>query len=174
MAFSDNQKRQHIRELQTYLHALSFFNEKIPRIIPDGIYGSDTSIAVRAFQREYGLTETGSADRATWNRLISIYRKLVYANPVSYAVFPSAGYILRKGDSGLIVYIIQAMLKDLSLVHDNLIPVEVDGTYGENTERAVALFQQKNGIASNGIVDSGTWNMLAKVSEHTLSGFPVR
>lgn len=174
MAFSEKQKRQHIRELQTYLHALSFFSDRIPRIIPDGIYGIDTSIAVRAFQREYTLPETGSADRATWNKIIQIYRELVYANPLPYNVFPSASYILRRGDSGLIVYIIQAMLRELSLVLDNLPRVEVDGSFGEKTERAVREFQRKSGIPANGIIDSGTWNMLARVSEHSSGSLPVK
>ena len=55
MAYTNAQKKQHIYELQTYLYAISLFNDKIPQVIPDGVYDSETSIAVRAFQREYGL-----------------------------------------------------------------------------------------------------------------------
>ena len=37
--FSDEQLRQHIRELQQFLFGISHYNVRIPVIIPDGIYG---------------------------------------------------------------------------------------------------------------------------------------
>ena len=39
MAYSNAQRKQHIYELQTYLHAIALMNSKIPLIIPDGTYG---------------------------------------------------------------------------------------------------------------------------------------
>lgn len=166
MAYTANQKRQHIRELQNYLYAISFFDDRIPRVIPDGFYGKETALAVRAFQRDYGLPETGNTDFATWNKIVSVYRSFVYANPVSYNIFPSASYVLRQGDKGLIVYILQAMLDDMSNAYDNMPAVDVCGEFNNQTVEAVKQFQKRAGLPQNGSVDSGTWNLIVRTSEH--------
>lgn len=172
MAFTSNQKKQHIRELQTYLHAISYFNDNIPRIIPDGFYGKETALAVRAFQREYGLPETGNTDFATWNKIVSVYRSYLYTAPIAYNIFPSVSYVMRQGDSGLLVYILQAMLNDLGNQHDNMHKLSVSGNYNEATSQAVSDFQRRMGLPQNGSVDSGTWNMLVKASEHINKTIP--
>ena len=51
MAYTDEQKLRHISELQRYLYSISHYNKKIPRILPDGIYGPETTQAVRTFQQ---------------------------------------------------------------------------------------------------------------------------
>ena len=65
MTYTDSQRRQHIIGLQKYLHSISLFNDNILTITPDGVYGKDTAEAVRNFQREYGLPQTGNTDSAT-------------------------------------------------------------------------------------------------------------
>lgn len=166
MAYTNSQKKQHIMELQTYLHAIALMNDRIPLIIPDGTYGSETSIAVRAFQREYGIPETGNVDPETWNRIVSVYRGYLRSAPVPYAVFPSAKYTARRGDKGQLIYIIQAMLHSICVSYDNVPDVEVCGEYNDETIEAVKRFQQWSGLPQNGSVDSGTWNMLVRCCEH--------
>lgn len=34
MPYTNVQKKQHIKEIQTYLYAISMFNDKIPQVIP--------------------------------------------------------------------------------------------------------------------------------------------
>lgn len=165
MAYTNNQRRQHIMELQTYLHAIALMNSKIPLIIPDGVYGKETALAVRGFQREYGLPETGNTDSATWNKIVSVYRSYLKSKPIPYAVFPSEKYVAAKGDSGQLVYILQAMLRDISMNYDNAPRVDVCGEYNDSTAEAVNRFQQWCGIPQNGQVDSGTWNMLVRCCE---------
>lgn len=166
MAYTNNQRKQHIYELQTYLHAISLMNDKIPLIIPDGVYGNETALAVRAFQREYGLPETGNADSATWNKIVSVYRGILRGKPVPYAVFPSPKYVAAKGDTGQLIYIIQAMLHDIGKSYDNAPEVDVCGNFNEITFEAVTRFQRWSGLPQNGRVDSGTWNMLVHCCEH--------
>lgn len=166
MAYTNIQRKQHIIELQTYLHAIALMNDKIPLIIPDGIYDSETAIAVRAFQREYGLPDTGSTDGATWNKIVSVYRDYLRGNPVPYAAFPSAKYVAAKGDSGQLVYILQAMLQTIGKRYDNAPDVEVSGEYNDATAEAVTRFQRWSGLPRSGRVDCGTWNMLVRCCEH--------
>ncbi|MBO4877422.1 MAG: peptidoglycan-binding protein [Ruminococcus sp.] len=166
MAYTSAQKRQHIYELQTYLHAIALMDNSIPPVMPSGIYDADTVIAVRAFQRKYGLPDTGNTDAATWNRIVSVYRSSLSASPLPYAVFPSARYKAVPGDSGQLVYVIQAMLHDVSTRYDNAPDVPVCGEYDDITATAVKRFQQWSGLPQNGSVDSGTWNMLVHCCEH--------
>lgn len=166
MAFTAAQKKEHIRELQRFLHAIAYYNRRIPIIIPDGFYGKETAIAVRAFQREYGLPETGNTDLQTWNKIVSVFRSFVYAQPSAYNIFPSESFVLGEGDSGLLVFILQAMLNDLGERFDNMPHISVSGQYGKETANAVRAFQRNVNLPQNGRVNSATWNLLTKTSEH--------
>ncbi len=166
MPYSDIQRRQHIFELQTYLHAISLMDNKIPLVIPDGVYGQETSIAVMAFQREHRLKDTGKTDPETWDMIVKVYRSYLDAEPIAYSAFPSAGYTAVTGDSGQLVYIIQAMLHSVGTCYDNTPNVTVCGNFNEVTCEAVKRFQKWSGLPENGKVDSGTWNMLVRCCEH--------
>ncbi|HRR76061.1 MAG TPA: peptidoglycan-binding protein [Ruminococcus sp.] len=166
MPYTNAQKKQHIYELQTYLYAISLFNNNIPQVLPDGVYGKDTVAAVRAFQQEYGLPETGNTDPLTWNRVVSVYRSYINSAPVPYNVFPSAKYVCSSGDKGELIYIIQAMLNDISGSYENFPVIDVCGNYNDTTMDAVKMFQKKTGLPQNGKVDSSTWNMLVRCCEH--------
>ena len=109
---------------------------------------------------------TGNTDPATWNKIVSVFRGYLRAKPDPYAVFPSSGYTAAKGDSGQLIYIIQAMLDDISSSYDNAPKITVCGEYNDATEAAVRRFQQWCGIPQSGNVDSGTWNMLVHSCEH--------
>ncbi len=166
MAYTNQQRRQHIAELQKYLYAISLFNNKIPSVAPSGVYDNSTSIAVRAFQREYGLPETGNTNSATWNKIVSVYRSFLHSRPAAYNVFPSSSYVAKNGDSGQVIYILQAMLNDIGEKFDNAPRLDICGNYNENTINAVKLFQRRVALPQNGNVDCGTWNMIVHCCEH--------
>ena len=63
---------ERVKELQYMLAVLAEFNDELPMLNIDGIYGKDTANAVRAFQRRKNLPVTGIADRKTWDM---IYRQ---------------------------------------------------------------------------------------------------
>lgn len=169
MPYTNAQKRQHIKEIQTYLYAISLFDSRIPAIIPDGNYGTETAVTVKAFQRAYGLADTGSVDSATWNKIVSVYRGYQRTEPRPLNCFPSETHIVRAGDKGELVCIIQSLLRTLRKYFDNIPPITSCGTYSDDTVRAVRTFQQKVGLPVSGIVDCKTWNMLVTSFEHTLS-----
>ena len=165
MAYTAAQRKQHIYELQTYLHAIALMDSSIPLVIPDGFYGNETILAVKAFQRKYGLPDTGNTDSATWNKIVSVYRSYQHSIPEPYAVFPSEKYVCSKGDKGQVVYVIQSMLKDIGKRYDNAPDVDVCGAYNDSTAEAVSRFQRWCGLPQTGKVDSGTWNMLVRCCE---------
>lgn len=163
MPFSDEQKQQHIVELQKYLHALSLTQGNIPLILPDGVYGSETSNAVKSFQHQYDLPETGDTDSDTWDKVVEIYKKDVVITPKCLNVFPSSEYVCTQGAHGGIVYIIQVMLEQICKRYDNFPRAEICGEYTKNTEKAVMMIQQLSGLPQNGRVNMATWNMIVTI-----------
>lgn len=161
MAFTQEQKRRHILELQKYLFAISIVNEKIPTVIPDGIYGKRTALAVRAFQAAYGLKVTGETDRITWEKIVSVYKETAEKNVTGIEIFPDKDYTYKKGDNGLGVSVIQAVLLELGKKYNNLKPARITTIYDNQTENAVSHFQNQTNLPVNGKVDIKTWNMMA-------------
>ena len=62
-----------VRMIQEQLNRIAQAYSAIPRIAVDGSYGPQTSAAVSAFQRIFGLPDTGIVDLATWYRISQIY-----------------------------------------------------------------------------------------------------
>lgn len=166
MAYSNQQKRQHIFELQRYLHAISIMDSSIPNVIPDGVYGTETQSAVRAFQYKYNLTVTGNTTPDTWNKIVQVYKGLFELKPEPYPAFPSEKFVCENGANGQLVYIIQALLYGMGQRYDNFPKINVCGHFNNDTVEAVKKFQKICGIPQNGKVDCITWNMLVNCSCH--------
>lgn len=168
MPYTEQQKMQHITELQRYLHFIDMKKGKLPAVIPDGIYGERTKSAISDFQREHGLSATGETDTLTWDMVVKEYFNAVGEMPEPLSVFPSADYICKAGCSGMIVSVIQLILLDLSKSYDNLKKIDVNGEFTPETVLAVKMFQEISGLTSTGEVDSATWNLLLATSGHKI------
>ena len=152
----------YIREVQNRLRELAFKDERIPLISVDGVYGPQTTEAVRAFQETYGLEPTGKVDKATWDALYKAYLDITDAErPIAGVVtFPSPTYVIREGDTGDLVYSAQFMLNSISQVFSNIPPVIVSGVYDSITARSVRAIQHAAGLPETGDIDKRTWDML--------------
>lgn len=62
-----------VRQLQEELDIIAEVYSSIPRIAADGIFGNNTKAAVLAFQKIFGLPQTGSVDFRTWYKISQIY-----------------------------------------------------------------------------------------------------
>ncbi len=165
MPFSDEQKTQHIVELQRYLHALSLAQGNIPLILPDGVYGSKTSAAVKEFQRQHDLPETGDTDSDTWEEIVDEYRKAFVSKPKRMNIFPSSEYVCTKGSQKSVVYSVQVLLTKICKKYDNFPSVKISGEYTDDTVQAVMMIQKISGIPQDGMVNVATWNMIVSISE---------
>lgn len=111
----------------------------------DGVFGTRTTEAVRAFQRAHQLRPDGFAGPATWLAL-------------------QGGRVEPFGrDSSRATMYLQACLKKLELYEGPL-----DGTYSEKTEAAVMQLQRKQGLAVDGIAGPQTWAALGERRMMTL------
>lgn len=62
-----------VRQLQEQLNAIADVYYSIPNVAVDGIYGSGTAAAVKAFQEQFRLPANGITDFPTWYKISAIY-----------------------------------------------------------------------------------------------------
>ena len=149
-----------VEQLQFWLNTLAQYESSIPSLTVDGVYGTGTANAVRAFQRKYGLTVDGVVGRNTWTELYDQFRSIQSDNGTPNA-YP--GTALREGASGQNVRLVQFWLKIARTVYPSLSNVTVDGRFGSATAAAVRRFQTYFGLTSDGVVGHTTWNKLYEV-----------
>ena len=139
--YSEEQKSQHIYDLQTCLRRLQQERGVSP-LVPDGIYGAETAEAVRAHQRECGLPVTGRVDRETWDSIYAAAAQLFAADtpPAAVLFFPRSG-VLAPGSRGRAVFVLQLILATAAPHYANTAPVPLTGEYDPETAAAVRLMQ---------------------------------
>ena len=87
-----------------------------------------------------------------------------YLSPASRnkaALYP--GYILYTSMRGADVERLQVYLCAISQSYGWSLPVAVDGIFGSATEQAVLFVQQQCGLTQNGLVNSVTWDCIARL-----------
>ncbi len=157
---------QEVRTLQYYLNFIAFFNDALPDVDVDGVYGPNTKNAVQAFQRYYGLTADGIAGRNTWNRLQTVYQSILNNLPKEYQSYSSLiypGYVLSVGSTGKVVEQVQTYLRVIGQNNRSVPVINVDGSYGEQTRRAVLAVQRLYGLEQTGVVGPETWNAIVEL-----------
>ena len=153
--------------LQVMLNRISQNYPAIPKVSPvSGVFNEETQASVKKFQSIFNLTPDGIVGKATWYKLVYLYvgvtrlSELVSQGQTFYAVQFQYPGVLREGDRGDPVKVLQYMLALLAEFDNALSPVGVDGVFGANTARAVRNYQRATGLAVDGIVGRNTWNSL--------------
>lgn len=156
--YTDEQQRDHIRELQEYLRALSTTDERYPLLGVDGIFGPETTQAVKVFQQTNNSPITGTVQRADWERIVREYGNLLLQIVPARAItpFPYPTFVLKTADRDPLVYILQVMLGAIGNQ-----PLAVTGIYDIATENAVRAQQVTANLLPTGEVDRITWDYLA-------------
>ena len=161
--------------LQYYLAVIGAYYEAVQPVEITGYFGENTERSVKSFQRVFGLPQTGEVDRATRNDLYRAYQGIVESVPPKYtavALYP--GTVLREGDSGESVRIIQEYLTFIHGTYPNIPAVNNTGYFGPITKQAVTEFQRQFGINPTGIVGAVTWDSIAGVYSDLRYGFDKR
>ena len=122
----------------------------------DGIFGTHTENAVRAFQKKHGLKADGLAGQKTQDTL---YGSSSSSSPAAAPLISSGAAVsssLRAGDSGERVRSLQE-----SLIQLNYLSGPADGKYGKQTKKAVIKFQKNNGLHPDGIAGIKTLSAIS-------------
>ena len=161
-----------VKTIQYYLNILAYFNPNLSALPLDGIYGPETTNAVRIFQQYYGLPVSGVMNTATWNVLNRIYSETVEFLPQGYSgnfakLYP--GYLLTEGMSGENFRDLQTYLALIGQNYDAIPEIPVTGYFGTQTREAVTAFQNAFGLTPNGAVGAVTWNTIATQYDFLIS-----
>ncbi len=131
-----------VKAIQFLLRARGFYPSQ-----PDGIFGAQTTAAIKKFQRNRGLKVDGIVGSATFPKLVQT---------------------VKRGSRGDAVRAAQILLRDF-VGHEAQYPyadMKVDGVFGYNTESAVRDYQNEHGVGGselikvNGVVDTLTWALV--------------
>lgn len=134
-----------------------------------GAFDAATQSCVKAFQSYFSLAADGIVGRATWYKISYIYVSVKnlaqltsegesFSGTVSGGVWP--GVVLRRGDTGLEVELVQFWLSTLAGFDSAIPDVTVDGNFGAGTEKSVKAFQTSAGLTADGVVGQATWDAL--------------
>ena len=132
----------------------------------DGVFGPETTTAVKDFERDHGEAADGIVTKDLLEKMVAAQGK--DDNDDDNEIIPTLDYsanpTIRKGAKNNYVTILQQGLKklgyDLGTYGDN--KDGIDGDYGSKTVNVVRKFQTKVNIKVDGICGPKTWEALAK------------
>ena len=160
---SKRDNNQNIFELQRFLRYIAQYYNEIPAVNPDGVYGPETENAVRAFQKRFGLEETGTADIATWDMIREVFGVLQRQNrtPQPVYIFPLDIPHMEEGDTIEEIYALQLLLRRLGKIYNNITLPDITGTFDRATTQSVNDLKKISGMETDGRVTRELWNILA-------------
>ncbi len=169
-----------IRTIQKQLNRIGANYPSIPRIpSTNGIFDEETRRAVVQFQEIFNLMPDGRIGKATWYKIKQIYNGVknlsgLYSEGITISEaqrqFPK---VLKIGDSGNEVSVLQYYLSFIGFFYDTLSQVEIDGIFGKQTEDAVIAFQRQFGLPEDGVVGRQSWNAIQNTYDDILRALPT-
>lgn len=160
-----------VQAMQQRLRSISRVYDAIPPGPVDGVFGAETTAAVRAFQREFDLEESGNIDWATWSMIILVHQGLeglrVGGGEFNLGLEPTCLMFHTTGvndcvSNPAVVDLLQTVLGSFARRFPVFTVVPVSGVYDEATAGQVAVFQKLAGLPENGVLDRRTWNMILR------------
>jgi len=124
----------------------------------DGIWGPDSAAALQRFQQNRQLQVTGQLNQATVATLGLDPRALLDAAPI-----PQGAVTALPSESTLMPGAIRAVQTRLRAL--NFYNGRVDGIWGQDTQTAIARFQQGRGLQPSGQLNPATISAMGLAPE---------
>ncbi len=134
----------YIKAVQYLLRARGY------RVGVDGVFGTQTERAVKRFQAARKLRVTGRVTGAVWEKLIQR---------------------VKSGSRGDAVRALQTLLNEEHRSNPDAPSIQVDGTFGAQTDSAVRAYQEASNLSMDGIAGPYTWCQLTGYIDKTDEGF---
>lgn len=162
----DDEHKSNVARIQSALRTLYKNGENVRELFVDGIFGDETTEAVKDFQQNEGLEPTGEVDYETWSLLM---KKAEYYRQEPAAIKPfvsNSKSMALPGERKPAVYFAQAMMLLAYSEYSDFDGVEINGINDGGTLEAIKRIQEKDSISrSDGAIDLETWNAIAGVFE---------
>ena len=170
---------ENVVEIQRELNRIAINYPSIPKITGSrGYFEQTTRTAVMQFQRIFNLDPDGIVGKETWYKIRQIYNGVkglseLYSEGITISEAERKyEKVLKLGDRGASVRIIQYYLNFLSYFNLKLPYVAIDGIFGQETYDAVLTFQALYGLDVDGIVGRDTWDMIQNAYAGVLTSLP--
>ena len=135
-SYKQGAKGDDVKELQRRLIELKYLTGTA-----DGSFGASTKTAIKAFQKDAGLTADGVVGTGTLNKLFAL----------GEIKFDEEYTALSYGDSGDAVLKLQRRLRELGYMTAN-----ATGMFGTATKSALVDFQKAAGLTADGVAGNAT------------------
>ena len=169
-----------VRTIQRQLNRIAVNYPAIPLSPTGGIFDQATENAVRAFQGIFNLEVDGIVGKSTWYRIKQVWAGVKQLSDLAseglslseaQRVFPE---VLRYGDSGVGVDVVQYYLAFLGFFLPQLPPIQVTGVFDDATRDAVFAFQSYAGLPIDGVVGRDTWDALQDNYAQVVNNLPAQ
>ena len=177
---SEGMTGKKVEEIQKMLVEIVNLYPSLSIITIDGVYGQNTVIAVKEFQKLNSLPQTGIIDEITMRKLSYLheknrekFREELLKNKISEVkknkereddYLDQSDNILSEGRIGEYVKSLQSYLNVVSNKYPTISLLRVDGIFGPKTKAAVMEFQRIFELKQDGVVGYETWNKLSSAT----------
>lgn len=148
-----NLRGRPIYYMQCCLRKLSGYYP-IRKVLPDGVFGVDTKVAVEDFQRIFNIKINGVICSETYRKIDDEYNKILQRESNAKNLdFIDNNVLITKGEKSNRVAYCQVMLNFAGEKYQNIGKVQVTAVMDEDTISAVKKVQHILGIIEDGIID---------------------
>ena len=165
-----------VRNLQNMLRVISQYYNNIPLIIADGIFNESTTEAVRSFQREYNLPETGEVDIITFEEIVRVNNLAKegrrHHRKTGIIVIPE--FTISPGETSEHLFVIKGMVKNISSKFDNIDEVtSISSLHDEEFVEIIKQIQLLSELEPTGVIDRKTFDVMSYLYEILIAGFLI-
>lgn len=164
--------KSEVKTMQQLLNRIALQYPSIPVIREaEGCFGANSEASVKVYQRLFGLPETGCVDAITWQSIVFVSGVLgKYAaknNESKEQSNKNTEKVTLFGDNGDAVIRLQHLINRVSRIcGEKLIkPVDVNGTFDENTRESITTYQKYKNLPKSGVCDHETLRCLNREIE---------
>lgn len=142
---------QSVRDLQEMLSVISWENQQIPSLTPDGKFGERTLEAVMTFQRDFYPPVTGVVNYETWTAIRDVYEDTLRRldTPMALRILPHGRS--TAGDRPLF----QTMFDELSQHFPEF--------HTDDMADRTRILQRISRQPETGVLDRAAWDTLARL-----------